>query len=356
MNSSRRISPGWTGGLGPIILEDYVPDDSAVLVRNEDYWGDPAYLDRVIIRPIEDPAARLQALQGGSILGYDLVGPTDYEMVESTDGLSLVERRSFNTLYLGLNPLTEDESVLTDLAVRQAIALAIDKQALVDAFLDGHGSVADIFLPPSSSWYEGVRAGVDDESTYPYDPDAARALLEEAGFGEDDPPTIHLWAPTGVTRPFMPDPEGIQQRIATMLEDVGFVVEQVSADWTSEYTSAVQNGDYEAHLLGWSGDYDDPANWYGLHFGYSQGQPAAQFGCDAEGLEEAIDGAELALDGADRAAAWAEAANIIHGQVCFVTLAHADTALAFADVVHGYEPNPIGVETFASVWLSDTAE
>ena len=344
------------GGTGPFILQDYIPDQGATLVRNEDYWGEPALLDRVIIRPIADPSDRLEALQGGSILGYDLVGPTDYEAVESTDGLSLVERPSFNTLYLGLNPLAEDESVLADLAVRQAVALAVDKQALVDAFFGGRGSVADIFLPPSSSWYEGVRAGVDDENTYPYDPDAARALLEEAGFGEDDPPTIHLWAPTGVTRPFMPDPEAIQQRIATMLEDVGFVVEPATSDWTSEYTSAVHNGDYEAHLLGWAGDYDDPVDWYGVHFGYSQGEPAAQFACDAEGLGEAINAADQALDVADRAAAWGRAADIIHGQVCFVTLAHADTALAFADAVHGYEPNPVGAETFASVWLSDTGQ
>jgi peptide/nickel transport system substrate-binding protein len=344
------------GGTGPFILQDYIPDQGATLVRNEDYWGVPALLDRVIIRPIADPAARLEALQGGSILGYDLVSPTDYEAVESTDGLSLVERASFNSLYLGLNPLAEEESVLTDLAVRQAIALAIDKQALVDASYGGRGAVADIFLPPSSGWYDGVRAEVDDENTYPYDPDAARALLEEAGFGEDEPPTVHFWAPTGVTRPYMPDPEGLQQQIATMLEDVGFVVEQDSSDWTSEYTSAVQNGDYELHLLGWAADYDDPSNWYGLHFGYSQGEPATQFGCDAVGLEDAISTAGQTLEGADRAAAWGQAANIIHGQVCFVTLAHADTALAFADAVHGYEPNPTGAETFAPVWLSDTSE
>ena len=135
------------------------------MVRNDNYWGEhPAYLDRLIIRPIADPAARLQALQGGSIQGYDLVNPSDYETVEA-DGFALVERLSFNTLYLGINPearenaaaadsgVAEDvyggeESPLKDLAVRQAIAAAIDKQALIDAFYGGRGSVADDFLPP----------------------------------------------------------------------------------------------------------------------------------------------------------------------------------------------------------------
>jgi len=341
------------GGTGPFVLEDYVPDESAVLVRNEEYWGEPAYLDRVIIRPIEDPAARLQALQGGSIQGYDLVSPTDYEAVEETEGLQLVERLSFNSLYLGLNPTAVEGSVLTDLAVRQAIAMAIDKEALIEAFYGGRGSPAEIFIPPSSGWYEGVRAGVDDESTYPYDPEAARGLLEEAGFGEDNPATVQFWAPTGVTRPYMPDPQGLQQAVTTMLEEVGFVVEPNSADWSTEYVSAAQNGTYELHFLGWTGDYDDPSNWYGVHFGYSQGEPATQFGCDVEGLEDAITEADATLDEEERATAWGEVANIIHGEVCFVTLAHGDTALAFTDAVQGYVPNPTGSETFSSVWLSE---
>jgi peptide/nickel transport system substrate-binding protein len=342
------------GGTGPFILEDYIPDESATLVRNEDYWGDPAYLDRLIIRPIADPAARLQALQGGSIQGYDLVSPTDYEAVESTDGLKLEERLSFNSLYLGLNPTAEENSPIADLAVRQAIAQAIDKQALIDAFYGGRGSVAEIFLPPSSGWFEDVSAGVEEPLTY--DPEAAQQLLADAGYDESNPATVHFWAPTGVTRPYMPDPQGLQQAVTTMLEDVGFVVEPNSADWSTEYVSAAQNGEYELHFLGWTGDYDDPSNWYGVHFGYRDGEPAAQFDCDVDGLEDAIDEANAALDRDERAAAWAEVANLVHGNVCFVTLVHGDTALAFTDDVQGYVPNPTGSETFTSVWLSDGGE
>jgi peptide/nickel transport system substrate-binding protein len=139
-----------------------------------------------------------------------------------------------------------------------------------------------------------------------------------------------------------------------MLEDVGFTVEPDSSDWSTEYTSAAQNGAYELHFLGWTGDYDDPSNWYGVHFGYSQGEPAAQFACDAEGLEDAINEADATLDEAERAAAWGVAANIIHGEACFVTLVHGDTALAFTDAVQGYVPNPTGSETFSSTWLSET--
>jgi peptide/nickel transport system substrate-binding protein len=353
------------GGTGPFILEDYIPDDSATLARNEDYWGDPAFLDRVIVRPIADPAARLQALQGGSVQGFDLVNPSDYETVES-DGFSLVERLSFNSLYLGLNPVARDNAVeaesavadgyegeaspLQDLAVRQAIEMAIDKEALIGPFYGGRGSAADTFIPPSSGWYDAILAGVEPAE---FDPDGARQLLEDAGFGADNPATVHFWYPTEVTRPYMPDPRGLHEAITQMLEDAGFVVVPNSDIWDSPgYLFDAQNGFYDLHFLGWTGDYDDPANWYGVHFGYSQGEPATQFGCDVEGLEEAIATADAELDETARGEAWAEAAGLIHSNVCFVTLVHGDTALAFDESVQGYEPNPTGSESFKTVWLS----
>ena len=353
------------GGTGPFMMEDYIPEDSATLVRNENYWGDPAYLDRLVIRPIADPAARLQALQGGSIQGYDLVNPPDYETVE-TDGFTLVERLSFNALYLGLNPVAREnaaaaesgvadlyggeESPIADLAVRQAIAMAIDKEALIEAFYGGRGSPGDMFIPPSSGWYDQVLAGVTPDT---FDPEGAAALLEEAGFTADNPATIHFWFPTEVTRPYMPDPAGLHEAVTQMLENAGFVVESHSDIWDDPgYLFDAQNGYYDLHFLGWTGDYDDPGNWYGVHFGFQQGEPAAQFGCDVEGLDDAIQAASAELDETARGEAWAEVAGLIHSNVCFVTLVHGDTALAFDATVQGYEPNPTGSESFKTVWLS----
>jgi peptide/nickel transport system substrate-binding protein len=357
------------GGTGPFVFDSYTPDDNATLVRNDDYWGDPAYLDRLIIRPIADPAARLQALQGSSIQGFDLVNPADYDTVES-DGFSLVERLSFNGLYLGITPTARDtvaaldpprddleaiyggeESPLKDLAVRQAVAMAIDREALIGPFYGGRGSVADIFMPPSSGWYDAVVAGVEPVE---FSTEGAAQLLADAGFTADNPATINFWYPTEVTRPYMPDPAGLHQAIKQMLEDAGFVVNSQSDIWDSPgYLFDAQNGYYDMHFLGWTGDYDDPSNWYGVHFGYSQGEPAAQFGCDVPGLEDAINTADGELDETARGEAWAEVAGLIHDNVCFVTLVHGDTALAFDSTVQGYQPNPTGSESFASVWLSE---
>jgi peptide/nickel transport system substrate-binding protein len=352
------------GGTGPFILQEYVPEEAATLVRNEDYWGTPAYLDQVIIRPIADPAARLQALQGGSIQGFDLVSPSDYGTVEEA-GFSLVERASFNSLYLGINPLArenaveldknfyegEGESPLKELAVRQAVWAAIDRQSLIDTFYGGRGTVATTFMPETSAWADAVAAGVEDMA---YDPDAARQLLADAGFDEANPAVVHFWYPTEVTRPYMPDPRGLHEAVTQMLEDVGFVVEPGSDIWDDPgYLGDAQDGAYDLHFLGWTGDWDDPSNWYGIHFGYVGGEPAPQFDCPAEGLDDALSAASAELDETARGEAWAEVARLVHENVCFVTLVHGDTALGFTDTVQGYQPNPTGSESFASVWLSE---
>ncbi|MCA1571381.1 MAG: ABC transporter substrate-binding protein [Chloroflexi bacterium] len=361
-------------GTGPFILEDYVPEDSATLARNDDYWDTPAYLDSVIIRPNADAAARLQALQGGSVQGFDLVNPADYETVES-EGFSLVHRQSFNTLYLAITPTARDTvaglatddvddnertdledvyagetSPLQDLAVREAVAMAIDREALIGPFYGGRGAVADTFIPETSQWSEDVLAGVEPVE---YSAEGAADLLEQAGFGPDNPPTIHFWYPTEVTRPYMPDPRGLHEAIVQMLEDAGFVVESHSDIWDDPgYLFDAQNGYYDMHFLGWTGDWDDPGNFYGIHFGYSQGEPAAQFGCDVDGLEDAITTADGEVDPTTRGEAWADVAGLVHDNVCFVTIAHGDTALAFTSEVQGYEPNPTGSESFKNVWLS----
>jgi peptide/nickel transport system substrate-binding protein len=229
--------------------------------------------------------------------------------------------------------------------------MAIDREALIGPFYGGRGAVADIFMPPSSGWYDSVVAGVEPVS---YDQAGATQLLEDAGYTADNPATINFWYPTEVTRPYMPDPAGLHQAIKQMLEDAGFVVNSQSDIWDSPgYLFDAQNGFYDMHFLGWTGDYDDPANWYGVHFGYQQGAPAAQFDCDVDGLDDAISTADAELDETARGAAWAEVAGLIHENVCFVTLVHGDTALAFTDTVQGYQPNPTGSESFLTVWLSE---
>jgi peptide/nickel transport system substrate-binding protein len=341
------------GGTGPFRWESYTPDESAQLLRNEDYWGDPSegpFLDRLIIQPIPNPSARLQALQApGGVAGIDLVAPTEYEIVENDPNLTLVERLSYNTLYLGINPTATEDGPLADVRVRQAVAHALNREALIEPFYGGRGSVAEILIPPTSDWYDQISAAAP---TYDYNLETARQLLADAGYGPDNPPQVQFWFPTEVTRPYMPDPQGLAEATITMLEEAGFQVTTGSAIWGTEYIPAATTAQYDMYWLGWTGDYDDPWNWYGYHFDLRSDEPNQQFNCDPEGLREAFETANTSYDRDERASAFAEVAQIIHENACFVTMVHGDTALAFEPQVQGYVPAPTGSESFKGVWLS----
>ena len=119
-------------GTGPFMFEEWTRGDRLVMVRNPDYWGEfEGNIDELIFRPIADGAARLQALQTGDIQGYDLVDPQDYETIEGDDNFQLLPRPAFNVAYIGFNQAI---APLDDIAVRQAVAHAIDRQEIIDGF------------------------------------------------------------------------------------------------------------------------------------------------------------------------------------------------------------------------------
>src|SRR5919106_6457947 len=90
-------------GTGPFKFESWTRGDRLVLVRNDDYWDEPADIEQLIFRPISDNAARLQALQSGEIQGYDLVEPQDVQTIEGDENLQILDRPAFNVGYVGIN-------------------------------------------------------------------------------------------------------------------------------------------------------------------------------------------------------------------------------------------------------------
>ncbi|HEY8707897.1 MAG TPA: ABC transporter substrate-binding protein, partial [Burkholderiaceae bacterium] len=331
------------GGTGAFKLTGYVPDDSATLERNDSYWGTKALLDKVIIKPISDPTARLQALQSGSIQGYDLVAPRDVKTITDNADLQLVKRPSFNVGYLGLQV---SKPPVNDLKVRQAIAHAIDKQAIVDTIYAGLAKPAKEFIAPSSQFYD------DSIQDYAYDPNKAKSLLQEAGYSDTNKPTVEFWYPTNVTRPYMPDPKGLFEAITQQLRAVGFNVKPNSADWSTVYLKNESSGNYQLYLLGWTGDYDDPSDWYGVFFGFQGNTPNLEHGFNPPGFKAALDKANGTLQTDARKTAYQEVYKIVHDQVGSVPLVHADTALAFTKAVQGYQVNPTGSERFDTIYLT----
>ncbi|MBA2414857.1 MAG: ABC transporter substrate-binding protein, partial [Geodermatophilaceae bacterium] len=251
-------------GTGPFMFESWDRANGQITItRFDDYWGEPAGLDEIIFRTIPDGNTRKQELEAGSIDGYDLVAPGDIEDLES-QGFNVLTRDAFNILYLGINQGQFEGAeaaginpALADIRVRQAIAHAIDRESIVTSQLPDGAEVATQFMPDTvDGWSDAV-------TEYPYDPDLARQLLEEAGATGT---TLKFYYPTDVSRPYMPDPASIFQVMSQNLQDVGFVIEPTALTWNPDYLEATANGLADIHLLGWTGDYNDAYNFIGTFF------------------------------------------------------------------------------------------
>ena len=110
-------------GTGPYVLEEWKRGDSLVLKRNENYWGTPALMDRVVFRWNSEGAARLTELQAGTVDGIDNPSPDDYEKIRTDPNLVLYDRPGMNIFYIGFNNTFEP---LNDVRVRRALAMGMD--------------------------------------------------------------------------------------------------------------------------------------------------------------------------------------------------------------------------------------
>ncbi|GAA5149086.1 ABC transporter substrate-binding protein [Nocardioides marinquilinus] len=324
-------------GTGPFKFEAWNRGENVTLVRNDDYWGEVAQLDRVIVVAIDDPTARADALRAGDIDGYDLVGPADLTTL-GDEGFTIENRPAFNVLYLGMN---QAQKPLDDIRVRQAIAHAINLDEVVSTSLPEGTEKAIEFIPPTVAGY------TEDVTTYEYDPDKARELLSEAGA---EGATIQFNYPTGVSRPYMPDPEATFNIISTQLEAVGLTIEPAADQWDPDYLERIQGTtDHGIHLLGWTGDYNDTDNFLGVFFGTKQ----PEWGFDNPELFDKLRQARQIPTVEEQVPLYEEINGDVMDFLPGVPLAHPVPSLAFAPGVEGYEPSPVQDEVWNQVTVSE---
>lgn len=196
-------------GTGPVRFAERVPDERLVLDRNDDYWGGPINVEQVIFRPIPELSARIAALETGEVDIITRVPPDQVEQVAE-----LEDSRVEQVLYNGLNVLVVNATVapLDDPLVRQALSLAIDREAIVEELFGGQGQI------PTGPAIDTQFAYNPDLEPLAYDPDRARDLLEQAGY--DGTPVV-----IETTNGSIINDQAMAEAIAAMWEDVGFTVD-----------------------------------------------------------------------------------------------------------------------------------
>lgn len=322
-------------GTGPYQLVNWELGNEIVMTRFEDYWGEPAREGTLIFRWSSEAAQRLVELQAGTVDGIDNPGAGDFDVIRNDPNLQLFEREGLNIFYVGLNNTVEP---FTDIRVRQAISHAINKERIVDNFYPPGSSVADQFLP------SGIPGFTEGFEATPYDPDTARALIEEAA--AENGWTLPLEVTLNyrdVVRGYLPQPGIVAQDIQAQLADVGINV-TIEVMESGAFLDAADRGELSFFMLGWGADYPDATNFLDVHFG--QGS-SPQFGEKNPEIVALLNQAASLSDQAARAELYAQANELIRDFVPMVPIAHGGSGAAYKANITGAHVSPLGNENFA---------
>ena len=326
-------------GTGPYSLTQWQRGIQLVFDKNADYWGENVGADQLVFRWSTESAARLLELQAGTVDGIDNPGPDDFATIEGDANLQLIERDALNTFYVGFN---ENFEPFDDVRVRQALAMGIDRQRIVDQFYPEGSDTASHFTPCA------IPLGCEGDEWYEFDVAGAQALLAEAGLANGFSTVLNY---RDVVRGYLPDPNVVAQDIqAQLLENlnINITIEvQESGTFLDNATAGALSGLY---LLGWGADYPDPTNFLDYHFNNVANH---QFGDIDPSVTEPLTTAATTLDTEVRAAAYVEANNAIKETVPMVPISHGASATAWLADVSGAHASPLGNESFAHVTPTD---
>lgn len=320
-------------GTGPYMVDTWNRGQEIVFKKNPNYWGEPANAETLVFRWQSESAARLLELQAGSVDGIDNPAPDDFETIANDPNLQLLERPALNIFYVGMN---NRFAPFDDVRVRQAIAQGIDRQRIVDNFYPAGSEVATHFTPCS------IPNGCAGEAWWDFDPEAARALLAEAGYPDGFQTEI---AYRDVVRGYLPDPNIVAQDIQAQLKENLNIDATIVVMESGAFLEAADAGQLEGlHLLGWGADYPDMTNFVDYHFGAGSSD---QFGDKFTDLTDTLkEAASLAGDD-EREPLYTQANNLIREYVPMVPVAHGGSGVAFLASVQNPHVSPLGNESFA---------
>jgi peptide/nickel transport system substrate-binding protein len=313
---------------GPYKFVERVPQDRIVFEKFADYWNkDSVFIDRIVYQPIVDATVRLADLKSGGLDLIERVLATDIKDVRSDPNLRLSAAVEIGYQGITLNiggdktkgPLSQSAKV------RQALDLAIDREAINQVVFNGEFIPGNQWVNPEHPYYQ---------KTFPIrgrDIETAKRLLKEAGVTA--PLTVDFMVPKG------PEFEAVAQVVQSMVAEAGFDMKIRVTELATSLKQA-EAGEYQALLLRWSGRVDPDGNSYiFLHSNAPQNysfwnNPVA---------DKALEDARLASDMAERKAIYEKLTKVEMEDEPVLYLFHYKILIAHTTKLEGYKPMPDGL-------------
>jgi len=246
-------------GTGPFAFVQWDRGSRVILEQYGPYWGEAPALTRATYRFISDTATLTNALLAGDVDGTNNFAPEALAVFENNPQFKVLVGSTEGETILGTNNAKEPFS---DLRVRQAMAHALNRQEIIDGATYGYGVPIGTHFAPHHPYY------LDLTETYPYDPEAAKALLAEAGYPDGFSATLKL-PPVAYARLS-------GQIIASQFAAVGIKLQLINVEWAQWLEDVLTNKDFDLTIISHVepfdiGIYADP-NYY---FGYNNAEVQA---------------------------------------------------------------------------------
>lgn len=221
-------------GTGPFKFSKWAKGSSIEMVKSDNYWGKPIALTKATIRFIPDPAAAVSAMLAGDVDGFaNFPAPESLPQLRADGRFSVVIGSTEGETILSTN---NKQPPFNDVRVRQAIAHALDRQAIIDGAMFGLGTPIGTHFAPHHPAYMA-----DLINTYPYDLDKAKALLTEAGFPDGFKATIKLPPPSYARRG--------GEIVAAQLRKIGIELEIIPVEWAQWLDQVFKKKDYDLTIV-----------------------------------------------------------------------------------------------------------
>lgn len=249
-------------GTGAYKYGKFKEGEKTILTRNENYWGDKPQFDEIEIKYIPEDSSRLQALKNGEIdliFGNTLLSWDDYKQAISMPGIK-GEVCSFPTRTNNL-VLNASHVGLSELKVREALAYAIDKEAISQGLSEGNEPVAHTSFPDGTPYIDNSRAIIRK-----YDKEKAKQLLDEAGWKLYEGAKVRSKEGKTLSLKMTYDSAQVYNKILvttvmSQMAEVGIEVEPVGLDGMTWWKTGF-DGDYDITIWNTTCPYRDPQSFY----------------------------------------------------------------------------------------------
>jgi peptide/nickel transport system substrate-binding protein/oligopeptide transport system substrate-binding protein len=334
-------------GNGPFMMaEPWNHDQYIKLVKFDDYYGDEPYVDGIDFKIFTDQDTAFLEFQAGNVdfvpIPTGQIQSTVDQYGESPDGYTVNPGEQVSLggeqaiYYLLMNNI---DPVLKDVKVREAISLAINRQAICDTVFEGTRVPASSIVPP------GIVGQTEGDWQYAkYDVEEAKKILADAGYADGAGlPSIKLEYNTGSGH------EDILQLVQNDLKAVGIESELVGTEW-AQYLDKLSEKTYQVGRLGWIADYPIMDNFLYPLFLSTSADNYSNFSDSA--VDSKLSEARQTTDEADRLALYQEISKTIGDQASVVPMFYYRHTRVASDRVNDGIFSPNGLFYFDKVWLS----